>query len=79
MAKIIESPSLEAYTNIDGKKAHFNVWNIEIHGATIADDYPRLRLTPEDVRRIFERAAEAIDEAIYDEIDNALNEYVGAW
>lgn len=76
--ELIESPTLEADTNIDGDTAFFNVWDIKIHGTTIADRYSRLRLTPDDVRSIVERAEEAIGDAIYHELDNALNEYVGA-
>lgn len=75
--EFIESPTLEADTNADGEAAFFNVWDIKIHGTTIADRYNRLRLTPDDVRAIVESAEEAIGDAIYYELDKALNEYVG--
>ena len=72
-----KSPTLTGHTNKNGERGYYESWGIDIDGASIAYEYGRLNLTPEDVRRVVELAEESISDAIYDAIDRALDEYMG--
>ena len=73
---ITQSPTLEGYTNENGRKGYFPVYNITIGGAYIASEYRQYNLTPEDVSDIISEAEHEIDAAICKAIAAHVRPYV---
>ena len=78
MYELKETPSLEGYPDDSGNTRYYPIWQIKIHGAEVASEYPYPDLTPEQVRRVVNEVEELIGDAIWEIIDNGINEVLGA-